>query len=287
MPELPEVEIVKRSLNNNVKYKKIKKVIISNRNLRFKIQKKFENFLKDKFIIGVERFSKFIILTLNNKKYCLIHLGMSGTLHLIDYKKKKRVTNLSFYHSKTLPKKHNHIKIRFSKFMIVYNDPRRFGFLKIFENYEQLNNYLFKYGPEATSSKFNYEYLKNKLINKEKNIKNFLLDQNYISGIGNIYANEILFYCKINPLKKSKKLGKNQITKLIKNSKLILNLAIKLGGSSIKDFKNISGISGLFQNKFKVYGRENKNCVRTNCKGKICKIFISNRSTFFCNLCQK
>ena len=287
MPELPEVEIVKRSLKNNVNYKKIKKVIISNRNLRFKIEKKFENSLKDKLIIGVERFSKFIILTLNNKKYCLIHLGMSGTLHLINYKKKKTVTNLSFYHSRVLPKKHNHIKIKFSKFMIVYNDPRRFGFFKIFENNKQLNSYFLKYGPEATSSKFNYKYLEQKLVNKKKNIKNFLLDQNYISGIGNIYANEILFYCKINPLKKSEKLNKNQIIKLIKNSKLVLNLAIKFGGSSIKDFKNISGISGLFQNKFKVYGRENKKCTRTNCKGKICKIFISNRSTFFCNLCQK
>ncbi len=287
MPELPEVEIVKRSLKNNVKYKKIKKVIISNRNLRFKIQKNFENTLKEQSIIRVERFSKYIILTLSSNKYCIVHLGMSGTLHLIHYDKKEMVTNLSFYHSKILPKKHNHIKIKFSKFMIVYNDPRRFGFFKIFNNQKDLKNYFSKSGPEAISNKFNYKYFKKKLINKEKNIKNILLDQNYISGIGNIYANEILFYCKINPLNKGKKIVKNQIIRLIKNSKLVLNLAIKLGGSSIKDFKNTSGISGLFQNEFKVYGRENKNCTRKNCKGKICKIFISNRSTFFCNLCQK
>ena len=287
MPELPEVEIVKRSLKNNVKYKKIKKVIISNRNLRFKIQKKFENTLKGRLVLSVDRFSKYIILTLSNNKYCLIHLGMSGTLHLVRNDKKDTFTNLSFYNSKTLPKKHNHIKIKFSKFMIVYNDPRRFGFFKIFNDQEELKHYFSKYGPEAISNKFNYNYLKNKLMNKEKNIKNFLLDQNYVSGIGNIYANEILFYCRINPLKKVKKISKNQIIKLIKKSKLVLNLAIKLGGSSIRDFKNISGISGLFQNEFKVYGRENKNCARKNCKGRICKIFISNRSTFFCNLCQK
>ena len=199
MPELPEVEIVKRSLKNNVKYKKIKKVIISNRNLRFKIQKKFENTLKGRLILSVERFSKYIILTLSNNKYCLIHLGMSGTLHLVRYDKKGTFTNLSFYHSKTLPKKHNHIKIKFSKFMIVYNDPRRFGFFKIFNNQKALKDYFSRSGPEATSNKFNYKYLKSKLINKEKNIKNFLLDQNYVSGIGNIYSNEILFYCKINP----------------------------------------------------------------------------------------
>ena len=287
MPELPEVEIVKRSLKNNVKYKKIKKVIISNRNLRFKIQKKFENTLKGRLILSVERFSKYIILTLSNNKYCLIHLGMSGTLHLVRYDKKDTFTNLSFYHSKTLPKKHNHIKIKFSKFMIVYNDPRRFGFFKIFNNQKALKDYFSRSGPEAISNKFNYKYLKSKLINKEKNIKSFLLDQNYVSGIGNIYANEILFYCKINPLKIARNITYNEVGKLSKYSKLVLNLAIKFGGSSIRNFKNTKGVSGLFQNQFKVYDKENKNCVRKNCKGKISKIFISNRSTFFCNLCQK
>ncbi len=287
MPELPEVEIVKRSLKNNVKYKKIKKVIISNRNLRFKIQKNFKNILEGKSIINVQRFSKYIILTLDNHNHCLIHLGMSGTLHLIKYKNKKKITNLSFYNSIILPNKHNHIKIKFSKFMIVYNDPRRFGFFKIFNNKKSLKEYFAKAGPEAISIKFNPKYVRNKLKNKTKNIKNFLLDQNFVSGIGNIYANEILFYCKINPLEKAKKINKNKIIKLIKYSKLVLNLAIKLGGSSIRNFRNTLGISGLFQNKFKVYGRENKNCRRENCKGKIYKIFISNRSTFFCNLCQK
>ena len=114
-----------------------------------------------------------------------------------------------------------------------------------------------------------------------------MLDQNFVSGIGNIYANEILFNSKINPFKSSKKLSNKEIIKLIKYSKLVLNLAIKFGGSSIRDFKNTKGISGLFQNNFKVYDRENKNCVRKNCNGKIYKIFISNRSSFFCKFCQK
>ena len=118
MPELPEVEIVKRSLKNKVKYKKIKKIIITNRNLRFKVEKNFENLLEGRSITSVSRFSKYIILTLDNHNYCLIHLGMSGTLHLIKYKKKERITNLSFYHSKNLPKKHNHIKIIFKLFFI-------------------------------------------------------------------------------------------------------------------------------------------------------------------------
>ena len=287
MPELPEVEIVKRSLKNKVNYKKIKKIIITNRDLRFKIQKNFEKLLEGRLITNVSRFSKYIILTLDNNNYCLIHLGMSGTLHLINYKKNEKITNLSFYHSKNLPKKHNHIKIKFSNFMIIYNDPRRFGFLKILNNKKELKKYFQRFGPEAISSKFNFKYIKYKFINKKKNIKNFLLDQNFVSGIGNIYANEILFYSKINPLKLAKKLSNKEIGKLAKYSKLVLNLSIKFGGSSIRDFKNAKGISGLFQNNFKVYDRENKSCVRKNCKGKIIKIFISNRSSFFCKFCQK
>ena len=287
MPELPEVEIVKRSLKNKVNYKKIKKIIINNRNLRFKIKKNFEKILLGRSIINISRFSKNIILTLDNHKHCLVHLGMSGTLHLVDYEKKNKVTNLSFYRSKTLPIKHNHIIIKFSKCMIIYNDPRRFGYFKIFNNGKELKNYFKNYGPEAISMNFNFKYIKYKLLDKNKNIKNFLLDQNFVSGIGNIYANEILFYCKINPLKKSKDISNKEIIKLSKYSKKILNLAIKFGGSSIRDFKNTKGINGQFQKEFKVYGKENKNCIRRNCKGKIFKTFISNRSSFFCTSCQK
>jgi formamidopyrimidine-DNA glycosylase len=287
MPELPEVEIVKRSLKNKVNYKKIKKIIITNRDLRFKIQKNFENLLEGRSITNVSRFSKYIILTLDNLNYCLIHLGMSGTLHLINYKKKEKITNLSFYNSKILPKKHNHVKIKFSNFAIIYNDPRRFGFFKLLKNKKELKKYFQRSGPEAISSKFNFKYVKYKLIDKKKNIKNFLLDQYFVSGIGNIYANEILFYSKINPFKIAKKLSSKEIKKLIKYSKLVLNLAIKFGGSSIRDFKNAKGISGSFQNKSKVYDRENKYCLKKNCKGKIIKMFISNRSSFFCKSCQK
>ncbi len=287
MPELPEVEIVKRSLKNKVNNKKIKKIIITNRNLRFKIEKNFEKLLEGSQITKVSRFSKYIILNLNNFRYCLIHLGMSGTLHLINDKKENQITNLSFYSSKILPKKHNHVKIKFSNFMLIYNDPRRFGFFKILYNKKELKKYFQKSGPEANSSKFNFKYVKDKIINKKKNIKNCLLDQTFVSGIGNIYANEILFNCKISPLKLANKIRDDEINKLIRYSKLVLNLAIKFGGSSIKNFKSIKGTLGLFQNKFKVYDRENRNCIRKKCKGKIIKIFISNRSSFICKSCQK
>ena len=124
-------------------------------------------------------------------------------------------------------------------------------------------------------------------MNKKKDIKSFLLDQNFVSGIGNIYANEILFLSRINPKKIAMKLSKEECKKIIFFSKKVLNNAIKKGGSTIRDFKNTSGLSGNFQREFKVYQRENLNCLKKKCNGKIKKIFISNRSTFFCNICQK
>ena len=141
-------------------------------------------------------------------------------------------------------------------------------------------------GPEGISEDFNLNYFKKKIHNKTKNIKNLLLDQKFVSGIGNIYANEILFHSKVNPQKKAFQVNSNEMKKLIKFSRHILQLAIQQGGSTIKNFKNAKGYSGSFQKKFKVYDRENESCLRKSCNGKIIKKFISNRSTFFCKLCQ-
>ena len=287
MPELPEVEIVKESLDKKIRLKKIRKVIIKNRNLRFKIPLNFEVFLKNKIIKKITRFSKYIILHLSNKSFCLIHLGMTGTIHLIERHNKKKFTNTSFYSSPNLPKKHNHVEIYFKDVKIIYNDPRRFGFFKLIQNKNILLKYFSHLGPEPFSSKFNLKYLHFFLKDKEKDIKSFLLDQNFVSGIGNIYASEILFLCKLNPKKKAKQLSKKEYKNIIYYSKFILKKAIKKGGSSIRDFKNISGEAGLFQKEFKVYQREHLNCLKIKCHGKIKKIIIGNRSTFFCNKCQK
>ena len=128
---------------------------------------------------------------------------------------------------------------------------------------------------------------KNYFANKKKNIKNFLLDQKFVSGIGNIYASEILFHSKINPFREVKSLNKIECIKIILNSKKVLTDAIKKGGSSIRNFKNTDGNDGSFQKDFNVYQREDLNCKRKSCNGKIQKKLITNRSTFFCNLCQK
>jgi len=286
MPELPEVEVVRKSLNRKIKNKEIKKVLVKNKNLRFKVPSDFKNFLKNKKVINVNRFSKYLILCLNNKSYCLIHLGMSGTIHLLNLKEKNIITNTSFYNSPLLPNKHNHIEIFFKDLKLIYNDPRRFGFFQIFNNDDQLKKRFKHLGPEPFQSTFNLKYLRNFFKGKEKNIKSFLIDQNFVSGIGNIYASEILFLSKINPFKKAKLLSENDCKKIISNSRKILLQAIKRGGSSIKNFKNSNGNSGSFQKKFNAYQREGEKCKNSRCKGMIKKVFISNRSTFFCDICQ-
>ena len=287
MPELPEVEIVKQSLAKKIEQKKIKKVIIKNRNLRFKIPQKFEELLQNKIIKRVTRFSKYLILNFSDGSFCLIHLGMSGTIHLIKKNNLNKFTNASFYNSPNLPKKHNHVEIQFQDLKVIYNDPRRFGFFKFINDKQELKDRFNHLGPEPFFKNFNLKYLLMYFFNKKKDIKSFLLDQKFVSGIGNIYASEILFLCKINPTTYAMKLSKEDCKKVISYSKSVLNKAIKKGGSSIRDFKNISGETGNFRKEFKVYQRENQNCLRNKCTGKIKKIFISNRSTFFCNICQK
>jgi len=287
MPELPEVEIVRQSLFKNIKGKKINKVLVRNRNLRFKLETSFEKKLKNKIISNIKRFSKYLIIELENKSFCLVHLGMSGTIHIIKNKKNNLITNTSFYSSPNLPKNHNHVEIFFKNFKIIYNDPRRFGYFQFLKDTNSLEKKFNNFGPEPFDKKFNSKYLINYFKKKDKSIKNFLLDQKFVSGIGNIYASEILYLSKINPLISAKNLKKNQCKNIISNSKKILQNAIRKGGSTIRDFKNTKGDQGNFQKEFKVYGRDKQNCKRFSCSGTINKITQSNRSTFLCEICQK
>ena len=202
MPELPEVEIVKQSLNKSITGKIIEDIFIKNRNLRFKIPKNFEKNIIKKKITKVDRFSKHLILKFEDNSNLMIHLGMSGTIHLTNKSiKNNSITNTSFYNSPTLPAKHNHVIINIDKFKFIYNDPRRFGYFSYFKDNEQLNDNFKKYGPEPLHKLFNQNYIFDYFRNKKKNIKNFLIDQKFVSGIGNIYASEILFLCKILPTK--------------------------------------------------------------------------------------
>jgi len=286
MPELPEVEIVRQSLDKKIRQKKVKKVIIRNKNLRIKIPNNFKKVLENKTISKVSRFSKYLIIYLPSNKFCLIHLGMSGTIHLIKNQIKNNYTNLSFYSSPFLPKKHNHIEIIFDNFRVIYNDPRRFGFFQIIETIEDLKKRFSHLGPEPFDDKFNLKYFQKFIKDKKKSIKDLLIDQKFVSGIGNIYASEILFLSRIDPSKKAKLLSVKNCSQIIKSSKKILLSAISKGGSSIRNFKDTEGHQGSFQDSFKVYQREGQNCKRLNCDGKIVKKIIGNRSSFFCDLCQ-
>jgi formamidopyrimidine-DNA glycosylase len=175
----------------------------------------------------------------------------------------------------------------FNSLKVIYNDPRRFGFFELIETYDDLKSRLKKLGPEPFDSEFNINYVFKYFKGKNKSIKNFLLDQKFVSGIGNIYASEILFLSKIDPFKKACLLSIDDCKKIILNSKKVLSKAIKKGGSSIRDFKDASGILGNFQKEFNVYQQEGLRCKTRGCRGTIKKKIISNRSTFFCVSCQK
>ena len=286
MPELPEVEIVRQSLNKKIKRKRVKKVIIRNRNLRYLIPNNFKSYIQNKKIIEVERFSKYLIIHFLEGAYCLVHLGMSGTIHIVDKFNLSKFTNTSFYHSPILPKKHNHVEFEFDNFKVIYNDPRRFGFFQLIENRNALKLRFKHLGPEPFDKKFNLNYVIGFLKDKNKDIKSFLLDQRFVSGIGNIYASEILFSSKIYPFKQAKLLTRNECKKIIWNSKKILYRAIIKGGSSIRNFQDISGTLGGYQKEFKVYQQEGNACKAVGCLGIIKKKIMSNRSTFFCDSCQ-
>ena len=212
---------------------------------------------------------------------------MSGKI-FIQRNKDNILLKTSFYYDLNIDKKHNHIYFRLNNgLVLIYNDARRFGFFKLYNDIPVNEiTFLKKLGLEPFSKKLNLKYFKKFISNKKKNMKSLLMDQTFISGLGNIYVNEILFMTKIHPLRVCSSVSKLEIKNLITSTKKILKFSISKGGSSIKDFQNTTGKSGNFQQFFHVYGRENKNCSRISCKGKIKKIQISKRSSFYCNKCQ-
>jgi len=288
MPELPEVEVVKRSLKNNIVNLTIKKVSILTNKLRYLVDKKSFNKIINKKIISVKRRSKYLLIFLNNGFTILIHLGMTGKFFIVRKKKIKQKTSF-YYEIKKNDMKHNHIIFTLNKNLeLIYNDVRKFGFLKIIFN-DDLgeNSHLSKLGPEPLSKKFNLKYFKDYIFNKKKCVKDLLMDQKFVSGLGNIYVNEVLFLSKISPMLASNNINTIKMKKIIKFIKKILIKSINEGGSSIKDFNSSDGSEGKFQQMFNVYAREGQKCLKLDCKGIIKKIFTSNRSTFYCSRCQK
>ena len=217
------------------------------------------------------------------------HLGMTGKFFYIDENKKKYKT--SFYYNLGEKKEKNYDKIIFffkRNKKLIYNDVRRFGFLKFFKQNKDFDYpHLRNLGPEPLGKNWNYKYLRAFTYRGKRNIKNLLMDQKCVSGLGNIYVNEILFLSGVTPLRKVSKLKKEELYKIIENTKKILKKAISQGGSSIKDFSSEDGKKGSYQQHFKVYGRNGKKCSNVDCNKNIIRIVISNRASFFCKNCQK
>ena len=287
MPELPEVEVVKRSLEKKILNLKVKRVRINDFNLRYKIDKYRIALLKGKKIKKIERRSKFLIFEISSNLIMLIHLGMTGKFFFINRAKKKFKT--SFYYN--LDKNEKHDRIIFylqNNQKLIYNDVRKFGFIKLYKSKEYKNiSHLKNLGPEPLSKYWNLKYFQKYILNRNRNIKSILMDQKFISGLGNIYVNEILFLSRIMPYRKIKTLKNFEIIKIVKNTKKVLKNSIKMGGSSIKDFSSDNGKMGEFQQRFKVYGRNGEKCSNVDCTRSILKTFITNRATFFCKRCQK
>ncbi|RPG94793.1 MAG: bifunctional DNA-formamidopyrimidine glycosylase/DNA-(apurinic or apyrimidinic site) lyase [Candidatus Pelagibacter sp. TMED286] len=289
MPELPEVEVVKKSLINKTQNLIVKAVKINDGRLRYKIDR-----YKIKKIIGlkfkkISRRSKYLLFFFNKGIVMLVHLGMTGKFFFVNSKSKKYKTSFYYDINDENDKKHDRVIFDLSNNQkLIYNDIRKFGFIKFLKNINLEQSVHLKYlGPEPLSTKFNIEYFKNYIKGKERTIKDLLMDQKFIAGLGNIYVNEILFFGGVRPDRKIKNLKNFEIQKIIKFSKKIISKAIILGGSSIKDFSSSSGKKGSFQQHFSVYGKKEENCSKTKCDGKIKKIVIANRASFFCNKCQK
>ena len=279
MPELPEVEIIKNNLSDYLIDKTFHSIEVFTNKLRYKIPHNLAESIKNQRVTDISRIAKYIIVDLENKYSLLIHLGMTGNF-LINAQKMGHNDN-------------KHVRLRFKmsdQSEIDYIDIRKFGFFKLINPQKvEIKKLKAELGPDALSDEFDIKYLQESLKNRVTNIKSALLNQKIVGGIGNIYASEALFRAKISPMMESGKVVKNKIKTgdLISSIKFILHDAIKVGGSTIRDHKNLKGESGYFQYKFNVYNRENMICNSQNCSAKIKKIVQTGRSTFYCTKCQK
>lgn len=270
MPELPEIETIRRGLQDLVG-QKVNQVFRSDKKMRFGSTLDL-NLINKAKITEITRRARYLILNFDNSKSLIMHLGMSG-----------KVTRCDEFEEL----KHDHFACLLSdKSWIVLNDPRRFGFMDLVES-KHLNQHkmLAKLGPEPLSDEFNAKYLKEQLQKKKMNIKTTMMDNVIVVGVGNIYINESLLNSKISPLREACSLKDTEIKKLITSIKTIISKAIELGGSSINDYVDAKGDLGNFQNTFKVYGRENEKCLL--CNNLIRKIKQNGRSSFYCDHCQR
>lgn len=281
MPELPEVETIKRQLVQKIIGKVIAEVEV-NKPKQFK--GKIVDIMGAK-ITDVNRKAKFLILDLDNGKHILIHLKMTGQLIFVDPSGKYGGGHPIPPFNLPVPNKYTHITIRFKDGSVLYfNDLRQFGWMKVLDKIEKEKE-LQKTGIEPLSPNFTIDKFKQLLAKKPNaKIKLFLMDQSIISGIGNIYASEICYYAHVLPDRTNKTLTNQEIQRIHESIIKVLKLAIKYNGTSANDYVNLDGRQGTFDKMLRVYNRKGKRC---ECGGAINKVKMGQRGTYYCDNCQK
>ena len=293
MPELPEVETVRRGLAPYLEGARIDKVTLNRKDLRFPFPKGFIKALEGRTITSVGRRAKYLLFHLSSGKTWLGHLGMTGAFRFAEGKFKEP----SRYYEPGEDSKHDHVVMHLThpgrgKLTLIYSDARRFGFMDLFEH-EADSSFLDGLGPEPLGNQFNAEEMADRFKGKKAPMKAALLDQRVVAGLGNIYVSEALWRAHIRPTTEARKLvlksGKPsaRLELLAEGVRSVLNDAIEAGGSTLRDFRDAEGSSGYFQHRFDVYDREGEPCHTPGCGGTIKRIVQSGRSTFYCPVCQK
>ena len=280
MPELPEVETIRIDLQEKIKDKQIKDIIVNiSKIIKKPSLEEFINKIKDKKIKEIDRRGKYIIIYLDSEDKLVIHLGMTG---LLIYPYDNKITE------KEINSKHNHLIFTFTdNTQLVFNDVRRFGKIFLVSNIDEVES-ITKLGVEPLEDYFTEEVFI-EVLNKKKNskIKSFLMKQEFITGLGNIYANEVLYRSDIHPLRLIFSLNKEEVRNLYQQIKLVLSEAVELRGSTVADeaYLDTDGEKGKFTKKLQVYARKGEPCIK--CGHFIEVVRIEGRSSFICPQCQK
>lgn len=283
MPELPEVETVRRGLVPAMEGQVIARADVRRPDLRWPFPENMAERLDGKRIERLRRRSKYILADLSSGETLIIHLGMSGRM-LIAGKPMGQ-----FHHHHPAPEKHDHVVFDMQDGQrVTFNDARRFGAMDLFATDRIEEHWLLApLGPEPLGNAFDQSYLVERLKGRNTPIKTALLDQRIIAGLGNIYVCEVLHRAGIAPTRKAGQLSAARIARLVPIIRDVLGEAIEAGGSSLKDYRQADGDLGYFQHSFQAYDREGQPCGKEGCGGTIKRIVQSGRSTFYCSSCQR
>jgi formamidopyrimidine-DNA glycosylase len=288
MPELPEVETVRRGLEPAMVGKRIVRADVRRPDLRWPFPEGMADRLTGAKVERLRRRSKYVLGDLDTGETVLIHLGMSGRMTIAAPEGGPKDMMGDFHHLHPAPAKHDHVVLDMEDgTRITFNDARRFGSWDMFAtDTGEAHKLLAVLGPEPLGNAFDEAYFKAALKGKNSPIKSALLDQRIVAGLGNIYVCEALWRTGISPLRKAGSLSGKRVASLVPAIRQVLGEAIESGGSSLKDYRQADGELGYFQHSFAVYGREGEPCKTSGCKGMIQRAVQSGRSSFYCNVCQ-